>query len=79
MYYRLGTVALSEILQYQQSTKLLIRKLPFTSLISQIMIDLGFRDMKVQSATFLALQWAAEIYLACLFKDLISILFMPER
>ena len=39
--YRPGTVALREIRQYQKSTKLLIRKLPFQRLVREIAQDLS--------------------------------------
>ena len=37
--YRPGTVALREIRKYQNSTKLLIRKLPFQKLIRELAQD----------------------------------------
>ena len=38
--YRPGTVALREILKYQKSTDLLIRKLPFQRLVKEIFNEL---------------------------------------
>ena len=73
--YRPGTVALKQIRQYQKSTELLIRKLPFQQLVREIA---GDRDMitsplcgkvRFQSAAIMALQEAAEAYLVGLFED----------
>ena len=73
--YRPGTVALKQIRQYQKSTELLIRKLPFQQLVWEIA---GDRDIitsplcgkvKFQSAAIMALQEAAEAYLVGLFED----------
>ncbi|KAM3863099.1 histone H3.3A-like [Diretmus argenteus] len=66
--YRPGTVALREIRQYQKSTELLIRKLPFQRLVKEIAqyFRPGFR---FQSAAIGALQEASEAYLVGLFED----------
>ncbi|OTA97697.1 hypothetical protein M434DRAFT_391629 [Hypoxylon sp. CO27-5] len=69
--YRPGTVALREIRRYQNSTDLLLRKLPFSRLVREIALtmrppDLGFRW---QSQAILALQEAAEAFLVHLFED----------
>ena len=70
-----GTVALKQIRQYQKSTELLIRKLPFQRLVREIA---GDRDVitsplcgkvRFQSAAVMALQEAAEAYLVGLFED----------
>lgn len=55
--FRPGTVALREIRRYQNSTELLIRKLPFQRLV------------RFQSLAIAALQEAAESYLVQLFED----------
>ncbi len=66
--YRPGVVALREIRKYQNSTKLLIRKLPFQRLVRDI--AQGFKgDLRFQSNAILALQEAAEAYLIGLFED----------
>ena len=68
-------VALKQIRQYQKSTELLIRKLPFQRLVREIAGDsevirsplcggVGF-----QSAAIMALQEATEAYLVGLFED----------
>jgi histone H3 len=66
--YRPGTVALREIRQYQKSTVLLIRKLPFQRLVREL--AQAFKDdLRFQSTAILALQEAAEAYLVGLFED----------
>ena len=73
--YRPGTVALKQIRQYQKSTELLIRKLPFQRLVREIASDdeviksplcggVGF-----QSAAVVALQEATGACLVGLFED----------
>ena len=66
--YRAGTVALKDIRHFQQSTALLIRKLPFQRLVREIAQDFK-TDLRFQSAAVLCLQEAAEAYLVGLFKD----------
>ena len=58
--YRPGTVALREIRQYQKSTELLIRKLPFARLVREIAQDFQ-TDLRFQSSAIGALQEASEI------------------
>ena len=73
--YRPGTVALKQIRQYQKSTELLIRKLPFQRLVleiagdSQIITSPLCGKVRFQSAAIMALQEAAEAYLVGLFED----------
>jgi histone H3 len=67
--YRPGTVALREIRRYQNSTELLIRKLPFQRLVREIAQDLTKTDLRFQGTAILALQEAAEAYLVGLFED----------
>lgn len=66
--YRPGTLALREIRQYQKSTELLIRKLPFQRLVREITHDIR-DDLRIQSAALDALQTACEAYLVNLFED----------
>uniref|UniRef100_A0A1I7UKG4 Histone domain-containing protein n=1 Tax=Caenorhabditis tropicalis TaxID=1561998 RepID=A0A1I7UKG4_9PELO len=66
--YRPGTVALREIRRYQQSSDLLIRKLPFQRLVREIAQDFK-TDLRFQSSAVMALQEAAEAYLVGLFED----------
>lgn len=68
--YRPGTVALREIRQYQKSTELLIKKLPFQRLVKEIMQGMTREgDLRIQSAALGALQAASEAYLIGLFED----------
>ncbi|CUM65438.1 uncharacterized protein PRCAT00003077001 [Priceomyces carsonii] len=69
--YRPGTKALREIRQYQRSTDLLLRKLPFARLVKEVTenyigVDYG---MRWQSNAVLALQEASEAYLIHLLED----------
>ena len=73
--YRPGTVARKQIRQYQKSTELLIRKLPFQRLVREIESDNEIitsplcGKVRFQSAAVMALQEAAEAYLVGLFED----------
>ena len=67
--YRPGTVALQEIRQYQKSTELLIRKLPFQRLVRELAQDLSKVNIRFQSGAIMALQEASEAYLVGLLKD----------
>ena len=66
--FRLGTVALREIWQYQKSTKLLIRRAPFQWVIYEIIRGIR-NDLRIQAAAVQGLQEAAEAYLVGLFED----------
>jgi len=67
--YRPGTRALKEIRQYQKSTDLLIRKMPFARLVKEITQEIHHTDLKWQSLAIHALQEAAEMYMVGLFED----------
>ena len=73
--YRPGTVALKQIRQYQKSTELLIRKLPFQRLVREIASNSEViksplcGKVRFQSAAIMALQEATEAYLVGLFED----------
>ena len=73
--YRPGTVALKQIRQYQKSTELLIRKLPFQRLVREIASDSEViksplcGKVRFQKAAIMALQEATEAYLVGLFED----------
>jgi histone H3 len=58
-----------EIRKYQQSTDLLIRRLPFQRLIRDIAKDYEEEPLRFQASALLALQEAAEGYLVSLFED----------
>ena len=64
-----GTVALWEIRQFQKSTKLLIRKLPFSWLVHEIALQVGKTDLCFQGSTIICLQEAAEVYVVGLMED----------
>ena len=66
--YRPGTLALREIRQYQKSTELLIRKLPFMRLVQEIGQQLR-TGIKFQGNAIMALQEASEVYLISVFED----------
>ncbi|KAF8243616.1 histone-fold-containing protein [Wilcoxina mikolae CBS 423.85] len=77
--FKLGTKALREIRQYQSTTELLIRKLPFSRLVREIAASytgarhLGFggegEGIRFQSHALQALQEASEAFLVHLFED----------
>ncbi len=70
--FRPGTRALREIRQFQRSTDLLIRKLPFARLVKEILRDHFARpgqEYRWQATALLALQEATEAYLVSLFED----------
>ena len=66
--FRPGTVTLREIHQYQKSTELLIRKVPFQQVIYEIMRGI-WNNLRIQVAVVQGLQEAAEAYLVGLFKE----------
>ena len=67
--YGPGTVDLWEIWQFQKSTELLIRKLPFSWLVNEIAQEVGKYDLRFQGSTIICLQEAAEAYLVSLMED----------
>ena len=67
--YQPGTVALWEIWQFQKSTELLIRKLPFSWLVHEIAQEVGKCDLCFQGSAIICLQEAAEAYLVGLMED----------
>ncbi|RVX68057.1 histone H3-like centromeric protein hH3v [Exophiala mesophila] len=70
--YRPGTIALREIRRYQQSTDLLILKLPFARLVREIaeeIVPYGAGGFRWQSQAIQALQEASEAFLVHLFED----------
>ena len=64
-----GKVALWEIRQVQKSTKLRIRKLPFSWLVHEIALQVGKTDLHFQGSTIICLQEAAEAYVVSLMED----------
>lgn len=67
--YRPGTVALREIKRFQNSTQLLLRKLPFARLVREILQELGSQVNRWHVSALDALQEAAEAYMITLFED----------
>ena len=67
--FKPGTVALRQILSFQKSTDLLIRRLPFQRLVREIANERRKESFRFQSAAILALQEACEAYLIGLFED----------
>jgi histone H3 len=64
---RPGTAALREIRQYQKSTDLLIKKLPFQRLVRKVASEI--KDVRFEASALLALQEASEAYLVTLLED----------
>ena len=77
--YLPGTVALREIWQFQKSTELLIRKLPFSWLVREIAQAVGKTDMCFPGSTIICLQEAAEAFLVSLMKMPTSAPYMLKR
>lgn len=66
--YRPGTVALRQIREFQKTTELLIRKLPFQRLVREITQNIN-TDLRFQSAAMEALQEASEAYLISMLEN----------
>lgn len=66
--WKAGTVALREIRKQQNSTNLLLRKLPFQRLVREVSQDFK-ADLRFQSTALAALQEAAEAHLVSVFED----------
>jgi len=64
-----GEAALRQIRRLQNSTDLLLRRLPFARLVREIQQELTRRRYAWQGTAILALQEAAEAYLVGLFED----------
>jgi histone H3 len=68
--FRPGTVALRDIRKYQKSTKLLLRRLPFSRLVREICQERKRDlDLRWQATAMLAIQEAAEAYIVGLMED----------
>lgn len=67
--YSLGERALKEIRQYQKSTDLLLRRLPFARLVREIQQEMSNVAYRWQGTAIMALQEAAEAHLVGLFED----------
>ena len=77
--YRPGTVALRQIQQYQKSTELLIRKIPFQRLVREVVYQMNKKDYRIQSTALLALQEASEDYLVRMFDQCNQIAIHGKR
>lgn len=66
---RPGERALREIRQYQTTTNLLLRRLPFARLVREIQMGLNREAFRWQGSAILAIQEAAEAHLIGLFED----------
>ena len=66
---RPGEKALREIRQYQGSTNLLLRRLPFARLVREIQYGMTRQPYRWQGSAILALQEASEAHLVGLFED----------
>lgn len=66
--YRPGAVAMTNIRRYQNSTRLLIPKLPFQRLVRDIAKEFKL-NLAFQSAALAALHEASEAFLVGLFED----------
>ena len=67
-----GTRALNEIRFYQSTYNLLIRALPFSQLIRELLNEARPRSVdpyRIQAMAVHVLQWAAEAYLVGLLED----------
>lgn len=67
--FRPGALALREIRLMQQSTNLLIRKLPFARLVREIQVEFTGKQFRWQAEALLALQESVEAYLVQTFED----------
>lgn len=67
--FRPGTRALMEIRQYQKSTNLLIRKLPFSRVVREIAQEMAGEPKFWQATAIMCLQEATEAFLVSLFED----------
>ena len=77
--FRPGTVALRQIRQYQKSTELLIRKVPFQRFVREVVWNLYKQQYRFQSTALLALQEAAEAYLVRMFEEVNHIAIHGNR
>lgn len=61
-------MALRDIRRYQNTTHLLVPRLPFQRLVREISLNFK-RELRFQALALEALQEAAESYITCLFED----------
>ena len=77
--FRPGTVALRQIRKYQNSTELLINKLPFQRLVKEVVYQLFQHQYRFQSTALLALQEASEDFLVRMFETVNHIAIHAKR
>ena len=68
MNFFIANILMTNVLRYQKSTELLIRKLRLQRLVREIAQDFK-TDLRFQSSAVMALQEASEAYLVGLFED----------
>ncbi len=76
--FKRGTKALREIRQYQKSTELLLRKLPFQRLVREVAGDVK-SDLRFQASAMAAMQEASEAYLAVIMEETNQIAIHTKR
>jgi len=76
--YRPGTVAQSEIWKYQNSTEILIPKVPFQRLVKEVAQDYR-TDLQFQFTAIEAMQEASEEYLTGIMADGLTCMLHGER
>ncbi len=76
--YRPSAAVRSQLQTYQRTTDCIIRALPFQRLVQQITREVA-GERRFQSSAVLALQEAAEAYLADLFKDAQAVALYARR
>ncbi|XP_043469375.1 histone H3-like [Leptopilina heterotoma] len=73
-----GTVALSDIFRHQNSTQIIIDKLPFQPLIRQIIQSIK-TDIQFDNTALMALQYGSENYLVSLYERSISFVINENK
>ncbi|XP_063709856.1 uncharacterized protein LOC134838288 [Culicoides brevitarsis] len=74
-----GMKALKEIRKYQNNTRLLIPKLPFSRVVRETLQQYGPADVRVTAQALSALQEAAEIYITQFFEDSLRLALHAKR
>ncbi|XP_058461099.1 uncharacterized protein LOC131436406 [Malaya genurostris] len=74
-----GVKALQEIRALQQTTNLLIPKLPFARIIREVLQQYGNNDLRISLEALMALQESSEMYLVQLFEDAYRCTLHRER
>ena len=77
--FRPGTVALRQIVRYQKTTELLIRKIPFQRLVREIVYQHRGKEWRFRPQALLALQEAAEDFMVNMFDQCNHIAIHAKR